>query len=289
MRIAALLGVMDEVELIRGSIDHLRSIGVDLIIAADAGSTDGTCQILDALRGDDDVHVIHVGPSPEERRARQLELARRANADWIMCLDADEFWLPATGSLKDCPSLLEADVIAVDRFNVPPARRGPFARGELTPSNYQDVFLCVHKIPAFMTVMERYPHVPWLLGADILPKVLARMTGIGSIGPGGHSIEPAEGPLRHTTPPDVLIAHVPISTYERFERKVINIVELMRTHPDYFTGNKAVHWQRWAALFREGRLRDEFERQMLDEDRLAELIDSGAIATAASLFAQRRV
>jgi glycosyltransferase involved in cell wall biosynthesis len=288
VKIAALLGVMDEIELVGVSIAHLRTIGVDLIITADAGSTDGTRQFLETLDGDEDIEVIDVGPSPEERRRRQLEVARRANADWIMCLDADEFWLPATGSLKDCPSLSAADVIAVDRFNIPPARRGPFERGELASSNYRNVFLCVHKIPAFMTVMEQHPNVPWLVGADILPKVLAKTAAIRAIGAGGHSVESADRRLRHTTPPDLLIAHVPISTYARFERKVANIAALMRTHPDYFTNNRALHWQRWAALHREGRLQEEFDRQMLDEERLAGLIESGAIATAASLFAQRR-
>jgi len=280
--------VMDEVELIRASIDHLRSIGVDRIIAADSGSTDGTCDILETLARDGDVHVIHVGPSPEERRARQLAAARQMNVDWIMCLDADEFWLPATGSLKDSPGLSQAEVIAVDRFNVPPSRRGAFEGGALTPSHYDDVFLCVHKIPRYMTVIEQHPNVPWLVGADILPKVLARTAGIQTIGAGGHSIEPAGGPLRQiVAPADLLIAHVPISTYARFERKVINILALMRTHPDYFDGHRALHWQRWAALSREGRLQEEFERQLLGDAQLAGLIESGAIKTAAALFAQR--
>lgn len=45
MRIAANLGVKDEVELIERSVAHLRAIGVDLIIACDLGSTDGTLEI----------------------------------------------------------------------------------------------------------------------------------------------------------------------------------------------------------------------------------------------------
>ena len=41
MSILALLGVLDEVELLPHAMEHLRRIGVDRIIALDAGSTDG--------------------------------------------------------------------------------------------------------------------------------------------------------------------------------------------------------------------------------------------------------
>ena len=287
--IAAMLGVKDEIELIGVSIAHLRSIGVDLIIAADAGSTDGTKEALDALAGRQDVCVMHVGPSPEERRAKQLAMARTMNADWVLSVDADEFWLPASGSLKDCRSLDESDVVVVNRFNVPPTRRGPFERGDLAPANYENIFLCVRKIPAFMMTIETHPDVPWLVGADIMPKVLARTRAIRAVGAGGHSVESATGEsLRQATPNDLVIAHVPFSTFDRFERKVLNILERMRVHPEFFAGNAALHWQSWAALFRAGRLRQEFERQMLGDEHVARLIESGAITTAAALFAQPR-
>ena len=42
MRIAANLSVKDEVELIETTIAHLHAIGVDVIVACDMGSTDGS-------------------------------------------------------------------------------------------------------------------------------------------------------------------------------------------------------------------------------------------------------
>ena len=36
----------------------------------------------------------------------------------MIFLDADEFWLPASGSLKDCEALQAADVVTVERYNV---------------------------------------------------------------------------------------------------------------------------------------------------------------------------
>ena len=63
MTIAAILGVKDEVELIEASITHLRQIGVDYITVSDYGSTDGTLDVLEALRRAGDVSVLHVDPT----------------------------------------------------------------------------------------------------------------------------------------------------------------------------------------------------------------------------------
>jgi glycosyltransferase involved in cell wall biosynthesis len=51
-RIAAFLGVKNEVEIIEQSIAHLRSIGVDHIMVCDMSSTDGTAEILQKYRSD---------------------------------------------------------------------------------------------------------------------------------------------------------------------------------------------------------------------------------------------
>ena len=286
MRIVALLGVKDEVELIRASISHLRSIGVDLTIACDAGSTDGTWEVLNALQSQDDLQVVNLSLPPKESRARKLALAREAGADWVLFLDADEFWLPATGSLKDCRSLADADILIVDRFNVPLTHRGQRRHEDFLPACYEELFLCVRTMPGFKISVKVQPAVPWILGANILPKVLARADVINTISAGAHSIKPVRGgKLREARPSDLLIAHVPFTTFERFERKVVNICEVIRVYPKFFTGTVGWHWRRWASLYRKGRLREEFDRQVLDEQQLAGLLESGIIRTAAAVFA----
>jgi hypothetical protein len=107
----------------------------------------------------------------------------------------------------------------VDRFNVPVTRRGPFERSALSPSSYDELLLCVRTIPDFRGSLEQHSQVPWILGAPIMPKVLARADGISAVSAGGHSVEQAGNQLRHLKPPDVLIAHVPFSTFERFRTK----------------------------------------------------------------------
>lgn len=285
MKIVALLGVRSEVELIRSSIAHLRAIGVDLTIAFDEGSTDGTLDVLRELEAED-LWVVPVKLPPEISKDEwRLDYSRRANADWLLFIDADEFWLPASGSLRDCDALVDADVLIVDRFNVPVTRTLPFERGDLSPAHYHDLWLCVKTIPDYYAPVDQNA-VPWILGAALLPKVMARAKTIRAVIPGGHSITPAgDRPLRQVKPADLVIAHVPFSTFERFERKVVNICEIIRDYPDFFSGRRAWHWTRWAAQLHSGTLRGEFARQVFDERQIATLIANGAIRNAADVFA----
>jgi glycosyltransferase involved in cell wall biosynthesis len=293
MKIVALLGVKDEVELIGASINHLRSIGVDLIVAYDDGSTDGTLEVLEALKTKDDLWVVHVDRvepwSQAITETYRLEWARKTNADWFLFLDADEFWIPASGSLRDCHSLESSDILTVDRFNVPLTRRGPLVPDEFSPSHYQDLFLCVKTIPYFHLYIEQHSDVPWILGQPIVPKVLARAEVIGTVSAGGHFVEPAgDRPVRRAKPADLLIAHVPFTTFESFERKVTNIGRVIRVSPHFFSGYVAWHWKRWASMLEAGHLREEFERQVLDEQTLASLLEAGVIRPASAIFDERR-
>jgi glycosyltransferase involved in cell wall biosynthesis len=285
------MGVKDEVELVRTSINHLRSIGVDSIFVFDDGSTDGTLEVLNELKTRDDLWVVNVNldlSKPEAIQTQGLTFARKAHADWVLFLDADEFWIPATGSLKDCLSLADSDILNVDRFNVPLTERGPLLPDDLSPSHYQDLYLCVGTIPNFHIYREQHPEVPFILGAPLGPKVMARPGAIRAVTPGGHTVEPLrEGLERRARPLDLIIAHVPFSSFGRFERKVMNISQLIRVMPDFFSKYNVWHWQEWASQLKEGRLREEFERQLLDEQLLADLIQSGSIRSASEMFRER--
>ena len=83
MKIAACLGVKDEIEMIRPVIENLRAIGVDHIIASDAHSTDGTSDILAELaRGPDFEHVFFDDriSEPEHEAAADADIEPRSVA-----------------------------------------------------------------------------------------------------------------------------------------------------------------------------------------------------------------
>ncbi len=82
---------------------HLNA-GVDFVVAIDNGSDDGTSEILESYARDGYVDVTH--DAGELQQAEWVtRMARRSatefGADWVVNSDADEFWWPRGGSLKE--------------------------------------------------------------------------------------------------------------------------------------------------------------------------------------------
>ena len=102
MKIVAVVGVMDERELLPDCVRHLYDIGVDEVVVRDAGSTDGSLDWAQAHQGPR-LRLVPVGEDEKTQpaiwHARECEIADATRADWVLHLDADEFWLPATGRL----------------------------------------------------------------------------------------------------------------------------------------------------------------------------------------------
>jgi len=97
VRFGAYLGVKDEVELIEGTIAHLRALGVELIIACDMGSTDGTLEVLAKHQAEQGFVLAHNSDElpPDVWLENNVRLVRQADVDWMIFLDADEYWIPA--------------------------------------------------------------------------------------------------------------------------------------------------------------------------------------------------
>ena len=291
VRLAASIGVKDEVELIEQTIMHLRAIGVDQIIAIDMYSTDGTVEILERHRSDDLWLTQMSDHESQEAWVRlNLELVKEADADWVIFLDADEFPIPASGSLKKCAALNGADAVAVDRFNVPVGPSGPAMPGELAPEGYEDLLLVVDPIPEpdFWAALERDPELSWIR-KQVMPRVMARPEKIAGLTLGMHDIVAADQTsLRRARGDDLLIAHLPVTTRGRFRRKVENIRALLPVHDELYGEHSARHWRRWVELADAGALDQEFDRMIYDASTIAALREDGVIGSAAEAFRDRR-
>jgi SAM-dependent methyltransferase len=297
LKIAAYLGVMDEVELIERTIDHLYSIGVDLIVVGDMGSTDGTLEILKKPRPPERFWLTQPKDQGQELLdawpTTRLELLRQA-IDWVLFIDADEYVLPASGRLKDCAALREADVLYIQPFNVPLGTDGPLMPARLVPDLYEELLLIV-KSPADFLEFRRYlqenPDVAWITGVPE-PKMMARPECVETLIEGMHDIAAVGREPRHRSKPkDLLIAHVPFTTEARFARKVENARKGLALYDEwggeYVTGDLAWHWRRWVALADQGRLREEVDRTIWDKQVIAGLRRSGVIRSAAEVFGEQ--
>jgi glycosyltransferase involved in cell wall biosynthesis len=288
MKIAALLHVKDECELIRHSISHLRAIGVDRVVVCDFESKDGTREILASYPQDESFQVIdhrdseteEIGGWNESYNVTTLITRQIAQAgfDWLMYLDADEFWIPRTGSIRDCAELTEADVVRVDRFNVP-LMSDPMEVAPLVAREHAfELPLIVKSFPDFRDQLKTDPALPWIRFVPG-PKVMVRPQLVGSVEIGDHDVNGLPGAeLRKVNANGLVIAHFPFTSRARFARKVANIQRIIS--PSDLGGDVAWHWRRWVGLAGAGQIDREYEQTAFDAGTLAALRAEGFVRTA---------
>jgi hypothetical protein len=287
---AAVVGIKDEVELVDSCIAHLRSIGVSRIQMMDCGSTDGTIEAIERHRGGDVTltHLDDLDPDARLWSRTATALAQSSGADWVLFLDADEFWLPAGGDLASTAGLDGCDVIHVDRFNVPLDGEGLLTSDRALPSLANETSFIVRSLSDFRARLQADPTLPWI---RIVPvkKVMARRTRIADVDDGFHEIVGNDGPpLRNARGCDLVVAHVPFTSLRRFSRKVDNIRRVFAVHDAYCGENIAWHWRRLLACTDDASVRAEFERQVFDAATVSELRDQGVISSSSAWFAAQQ-
>ena len=283
MRLAAHIGVLDEIEMIGACIDHLRALGVDEFIVCDLGSGDGTREILAALEGPDFRVIESSNAEPlEDWRRRNAAAIGECRADWTLILDADEFPLAAGGDLKRAFSGLEANILQLARYNMVLGEHGLPVR--LPPSVDDYAKLDLHVTPRDGAKPQLGPTDYWLKLVP-LPKLAVRPHMLEALHAGTHSagLKPGcdDGPVMSH---DIVLAHAALSTVGRFARKVDHVREMFRLQPGLPEGF-AWHWRRWAELAGQGELEDEFRRSRLSSAQIESLRQQGEVASAAAVLA----
>ena len=217
--IFAVMLVRNEVDIIRVNILHHLAFGVDHILVADNGSTDGTSVILEELAETKRVHVIS-RPGAFYQAETATELAREAflrGARWVLPIDADELWHVPVGRLRDIlDDSGDAGALEVEVVNFVQRRE-------------QEVL----EPRALLTMIRRVPLPVGTSGeADVLvesgrisfveccypPKHIVR----GSIGlqvaQGNHTVGGVGGPIRKTAA--ICCLHAPLRARAGLAQKV---------------------------------------------------------------------
>jgi len=111
VQVALTLLAKDEADVVDANIAFHLSAGVDFVVATDNASTDGTTEILERYERDGVLTLIRE-PSGRFRQGewvtRMARIAAERGADWVINADADEFWWPRAGDLKEAFARLPA-------------------------------------------------------------------------------------------------------------------------------------------------------------------------------------
>ena len=112
MRLAMTLIVRDEADILDAQLAFHLNAGVDVVLATDHRSSDGTTEILERYARDGFVHVTREDDleyREVEWRTRMARLAATEHgADWVINSDADEFWWPRGRDLQEVLDSLPA-------------------------------------------------------------------------------------------------------------------------------------------------------------------------------------
>ncbi len=248
-RIFGLMVVRNEADILRVNLLHHFAAGIDHVLAVDNGSADGTPEVLDEFAREGRLEWKR-DAGAYLQAALTTALAREAHgqgADWVLPIDADEFWYSPTGSLRDVLMRSKAGGRLVQVFNFiqrrdqirsqPAAllhvtRRAPLPIGPL-----ELIRDCVeNRQHAFVEMMYQ-------------PKWISRASARIGIGIGNHHVSGVDGPLEATD--EIVCLHVPVRSREALEGKVEHGARLDALGLD---ANQGWHVRRWLRLHGEGQL-----------------------------------
>ncbi|GGY52978.1 hypothetical protein GCM10011297_27240 [Bacterioplanes sanyensis] len=271
MHLTMNLLVKNEADIIADNIRVHAALGVDSFVVMDNGSTDGTREQVQALAKQYDITLIERPELDYQQSNWKTEMARIARkehgADWTIANDADEFWIPKTGSLKD-ELTRTGSIIGCQRRNV-------LFEQDAFENNapFYSQTNCVQFPVLYRKGSERQTdHMSIMLG-NIHGKVMVRSLGMLRIKGGNHRAWHAWGWLNQRQCDNITVYHYPIRSKASFIANIENRAQLLEKG----VRKMGDHYRRWVAMLQDDKLEQEFRRLVLTPEYKACLQDLGVI------------
>jgi len=120
MKLVVTVLARDEADVIDAQVSFHLNAGADFVIATDNNSRDGTTEILERYEREGVLRLIREPAEGLRQGEWVTRMARLAaaelGADWVINTDADEFWWPRGGSLKDVLAAVPPSFGVVEAF-----------------------------------------------------------------------------------------------------------------------------------------------------------------------------
>jgi hypothetical protein len=261
MKIVMTLLARDEEDVVDANLAFHLNAGVDYVIATDNASSDRTAEILERYERAGVLRLLRE-PGGDMRQGEWVtRMARLAatehHADWVINADADEFWWPRGGTLKDVLATVPARYGIVRgcwRHFLPRPDDGSFFAERMT------VRLAT---PAHPGDKETIFHAHQKVAHRAHPEVVIER--------GNHNADaPGLEPLRAWHPVEVL--HFSFRSVAQLERKARG--GWLRS-PTYEATQHRLHLDE---AFRDGRLEAYYASFAVDADELARGLEDGTLA-----------
>jgi hypothetical protein len=256
VKLVQTLVVRDEADIVDTQIAYHLNAGVDFVLATDHDSRDGTTDVLQSYEERGVLRLFHERGEMRESvwRSQMARIAATEHgADWVINTDADEFWMPRRGTLK------EALQAVPERFGVVWAITRHFLPrvGNVESFAERMTVRLSASAPLNDPTSPYRPHAKAAHRAD--PEIVVLF--------GSHDVVTTLIPLRGWYPADVL--HFPFRTREQYERKGVR-----RAHGDKPLGQ----YVKALDASERGRVEDFFGSLTVDEEMLAAGRRAGSLA-----------
>jgi len=263
MKLVMTLLVRDEEDIVAANIDFHLARGVDFVIATDNLSVDGTTGILREYERRGVLRYISQTDDDYAQGRWVTHMARLActehGADWVINGDADEFWWPEDGDLKQVLGAVAPSCAAVRA-----ALRTNFVPRSMTGNGF---------FADTMTIRQRDPINDF--GAPLVPKICHRAVPDIDVTQGNHAVM-RSGMVLDAPPAPITILHFPLRSYRQYSNKIAKGGAAYARNPNF--GPDIGHgWRYSYRLLQRGELEAHVRGKVLDQETIDAGLRSGRL------------
>lgn len=258
-KVVMTLLIRDEVDIIQYWLDFHLANGIDQVLALDNASQDGTTEILKEYEKTGRVVYIYEPSNDYQQDKWVTWLARKActefQADWVINADADEFYIPKNGNLKQ---LLKSVPKNIDVISI--------KRNDMLPLDGIDL----NKSPEVM-VYHHKESLEWVLKHPIVDKLIHRGYDEIEISRGCHNVY-SKRSLKMAPCEDIFTLHFPIRSYTQFFKKVNNVGRGRKKN-----NLPESRYAAWLASLENGTLQETYDKFLIKQSEIPMMRESGQI------------